>query len=135
MKRLFVSVPMKGRTEEAILNSIAKMHVIAEAMTGEKLELINSYMPKAAENKTKAEALRSLGDSIKYLADADVCIGFGWCGAMGCEVEMTICRNYGITYLELDGHRCSFMDDYYEALRREQACSLNPVVAEEIKVF
>ena len=44
IKKLFVSVPMKGRIEEEIKYSIAKMHRIAEAYEGEKLELINSWV-------------------------------------------------------------------------------------------
>ncbi len=40
MKRLFVSVPMKGRTEEEIKESIAKMKSFAELCEGEELELL-----------------------------------------------------------------------------------------------
>lgn len=42
MKKLFVSVPMKGRTEEEIKASIQKMKKIAEICEGEDLELIDS---------------------------------------------------------------------------------------------
>ena len=44
MKKLFVSVPMKGRTEEEIKASIQKMKKIAEIYEGEELELIDSYI-------------------------------------------------------------------------------------------
>ena len=44
MKKLFVSVPMKGRTEEEIKASIQKMKKIAEIYEGEELELIESYI-------------------------------------------------------------------------------------------
>ena len=41
MKKLFVSVPMEGRTEEEIKTSIQKMKKIAEAYEREELELID----------------------------------------------------------------------------------------------
>lgn len=44
MKKLFVSVPMKGRTEKEIKVSIQKMKKIAEIYEGEELELIDSYI-------------------------------------------------------------------------------------------
>ena len=44
MKKLFVSVPMKGRTEEEIRKTIDKMKKIAEIFEGEELELIESYI-------------------------------------------------------------------------------------------
>ena len=44
MKKLFVSVPMKGGTEKEIKASIQKMKKIAEAYEGEELELIDSYI-------------------------------------------------------------------------------------------
>ena len=44
MKKLFVSVPMKGRKEENIKRDIEKMHKIAEAVFGEELELLDSYI-------------------------------------------------------------------------------------------
>lgn len=44
MKKLFVSVPMKGRTETEIKASIQKMKKIAEVYEGEELELIDSYL-------------------------------------------------------------------------------------------
>ena len=44
MKKLFVSVPTKGRTEEEIKSSIQKMKKIAQICEGEELELIDSYI-------------------------------------------------------------------------------------------
>lgn len=38
MKKLFVSCPMRDRTEENIRKSIEKMHRIAEAVFDEELE-------------------------------------------------------------------------------------------------
>ena len=42
MKKLFVSVPMVGRSDEAIRESISRMKKIAEAYWNEELELIDT---------------------------------------------------------------------------------------------
>lgn len=79
MKKLFVSVPMKGRTEEEIKASIQKMKKIAEIYEGEELELIDSYIENNPPKDSK-EAVWYLGESLKKLAQADVFMG--------------ICENY-----------------------------------------
>lgn len=61
MKKLFVSVPMKGRTEEEIKASIQKMKKIAEIYEGEELELIDSYIEDNPPKDSK-EAVWYLGE-------------------------------------------------------------------------
>ena len=101
MKKLFVSVPMKGRTEEEIKASIQKMKQIAEIYEGEELELIDSYIE---DNPPKGnnEAIFYLGESIKKLAQADVFIGIcqfhDW---NGCEIERSVALRYGIKTYEI----------------------------------
>jgi hypothetical protein len=96
MKKLFVSVPMKGRTEEEIKASIQKMKKIAEIYEGEELELIDSYIE---DNPPKGnnEAIFYLGESIKKLAQADVFVGicesYEW---SGCRIENITAKSYGI---------------------------------------
>lgn len=96
MKKLFVSVPMKGRTEENIKKSIAKMKKIAEAYEGEELELIDTWIPdKAPECKNRG--LWYLGESLKMMADADVFIGIDYCSDYsGCNAENDVAKEYGI---------------------------------------
>lgn len=69
MKKLFVSVPMKGRTEEEIKASIQKMKKIAEIYEGEELELIDSYIEDNPP-KDSNEGVWYLGESLKKLAQA-----------------------------------------------------------------
>lgn len=96
MKKLFVSVPMKGRTEEEIKASIQKMKNIAEIYEGEELELIDSYIEDNPPKNSK-EAIWYLSESIKKLAQADVFIGiresFDW---NGCQIERETAEKYGI---------------------------------------
>ena len=96
MKKLFVSVPMKGRTGEEIKANIQKMKKIAEICEGEELELIDSYIE---DNPPKGnnEAIFYLGESIKKLAQADVFVGicesYEW---SGCRIENITAESYGI---------------------------------------
>ena len=45
MKKLFISCPMKDRTEAQIRGTMMQMHNIAEAVFGEELDVIQSYIP------------------------------------------------------------------------------------------
>lgn len=96
MKKLFVSVPMKGRTEEEIKASIQKMKKIAEIYEGEELELIDSYIEDNPPKGSK-EAVWYLGESLKKLAQADVFIGideaYDW---NDCCIEKDTAYRYGI---------------------------------------
>lgn len=96
MKKLFVSVPMEGRTEEEIKTSIQKMKKIAEAYEREELELIDSYIEDSPPQNNN-QAVWYLGESLKKLAQADVFIGiaenYDW---SGCCIERETAERYGI---------------------------------------
>lgn len=96
MKKLFVSVPMKGRTKEEIKASIQKMKKVAEIYEGEELELIDSYIEDNPP-KDSNEGIWYLGESLKKLAQADVfmgiCESYDW---NGCCIEMETANKYGI---------------------------------------
>ena len=113
MKKLFVSVPMKGRTEEEIKASIQKMKKVAEIYEGEELELIDSYIEDNPPKDSK-EAVWYLGESLKKLAQADVFIGiddtWGW---NGCCIEMETANRYGIKVYAIPAR---YVIDDYNAL-------------------
>lgn len=113
MKKLFVSVPMRGRTEEEIKASIQKMKKIAEIYEGEELELIDSYIEDNPPKDSK-EAVWYLGESLKKLAQADVFIGiddaYDW---NGCYIERDTAQRYGVkTYIA----SARYVIDDYSAL-------------------
>ena len=56
MKKIFISCPMKGRTEENIRKSMEKMHKIAEEIFEQELEVIPSYMIRIDFALTKEES-------------------------------------------------------------------------------
>ena len=117
MKKLFVSVPMKGRETAAIMKSIAKMKAIAETVMDEELELIDSYIEDQPP-KDNIQAVWFLGESIKKLSTADVFIGisdaYDW---DGCYVEREVARRYGIMDLSVPPH---YVIDNYDELMNER---------------
>lgn len=96
MKKLFVSVPTKGRTEEEIKASIQKMKKIAEVYEGEELELIDSYVEDDPP-KNVYSPVWYLGKSLEKLSGADIFIGidddFDW---SGCYIERITANKYNI---------------------------------------
>lgn len=117
MKKLFISVPMKGRTKENIKKSIEKMHKVAEIAFDQPLEVINSYIEENAPEQTNAP-IWYLGKSIELLSQADYFIGvnsgcynYSW---HGCRIETIIAEEYGIKCLFIEPH--IFMPDAIEVL-------------------
>lgn len=121
MKKLFVSVPMKGRTKEEIKASIQKMKKIAEIYEGEELELIDSYIESNPPKDSK-EAIWYLSESLKKLAQADVfmgiCESYDW---NGCQTEREVAERYGIKAYVIPAQ---YVIDNYNALLNK----LHPVV-------
>lgn len=95
MKKLFISCPMKGRTEENIRKSMEKMHKIAEIVFDQELEVIPSYIEHNPPENSK-EAVWYLGESIKKMAEADYFIGIGYTYYKGCNIETEAARRYHI---------------------------------------
>ena len=102
MKKLFISCPMRGRTEENIRNSMTRMYRIAEAVFGEELEVIPSYIEGAAPENAK-QSVWYLGESIKKMSDADYFIGIEYTEAFpGCYIESDVAHHYGIPVFTVD---------------------------------
>ena len=102
MKKLFISCPMKGRTEENIRDSMERMHKIAESTFGEELELIPSYIEHTPPVDCKQDVWH-LGESIKLMAEADYFIGVGCVWAFtDCYLEYKVAHEYGIPYVNVD---------------------------------
>ncbi len=103
MKKLFASVPMRGRTEEEIRESFAKMKRIAEAYEGEELELIDTWIPEEPPEGAKTSAVWYLGKSLEMLSTADVFIGASTYGYFpGCCIEEEVAQLYKIKHYHVD---------------------------------
>ena len=98
MKKLFISQPMKGKTDEEILAERRKAIRSAERQLGEAIEVIDSFFQSAPAD---AKPLWFLGKSLELLAGADIAyFAKGWQEARGCKIENICAIEYGIAVIE-----------------------------------
>lgn len=95
MKKLFISCPMKGRSEENIKKSREKMRQLAEIIFDQELEVIPSYVKDNPPSDSK-EAVYYLGKSLQLLSQADYYIGVDTFNFTGCYIENQVARGYHI---------------------------------------
>ena len=95
MKKLFISQPMKDRTDEEILKERERAIKIVEEKLGERVEVIDSFAKRIPSSNNIP--LWNLGKSIQLLAEADVAFfAKGWQEARGCKIELDCAIQYGI---------------------------------------
>ena len=98
MKKLFISQPMRGKTDEEILAVRERAIATVEKHLGEKVEVIDSFFQGAPAD---AKPLWLLGKVLELLSTADVAyFAPGWEKARGCRIENTCAIEYGITVIE-----------------------------------
>ena len=98
MKKLFISQPMRGKSDEDILAERKKAIKSAEEKIGEPVEVIDSFFQEAPVD---AKPLWFLGKSLELLAGADIAyFAKGWQEARGCKIENTCAIEYGIPVIE-----------------------------------
>ena len=94
MKQLFISPPMRGKTNEDILAVRSDAIQAAKDAVGEDVEVVESFFQNAP---AEARPLWFLGKSLELLATADVVyFAPGWENARGCRVEHTCAVEYGV---------------------------------------
>ena len=98
MKKLFISQPMRGKTDEEIRAVREKAIKSAEEMIDEPVEVIDSFFQSAPSD---AKPLWFLGKSLELLSAADVAyFAEGWNEARGCKIEHTCAVEYNIDRIE-----------------------------------
>ena len=98
MKKLFISQPMRGKTDEEILVERKKAIESAERSLGEPVEVIDSFFQNAPAD---ARPLWFLGKSLELLSTADIAyFAKGWEDARGCRIENQCAIEYGIEVIE-----------------------------------
>lgn len=101
MKKLFISLPMAGYSEEEIRNRMAEYKERAEYLMGEELELLDSVITEGPDPTHKDVGVWCVGKSIMLMAEADVVFfGRGWRKARGCIVEYETAYRYGLLRIE-----------------------------------
>ena len=98
MKKLFISQPMKGKTDDEILDERSNAIQAAKDSVNDEIEVIDSFFQNAPAD---ANPLWYLGESLKLLATADVAyFAPGWNKARGCKIENLCAKEYGIHTIE-----------------------------------
>ena len=98
MKKLFVSQPMKGKTDEQILAERERAIEAAKELVGEEVEIIDSFFQAAPAD---AKPLWFLGKSLELLSSADVAyFAPGWNQFRGCKIAHECEVHYGIDRIE-----------------------------------
>ena len=98
MKKLFISQPMKDKTDAEILAVREQAIQSAKNLLGEDVEVIDSFFQNAPYD---AKPLWFLAKSLELLATADVVyFAKDWEKYRGCRIENTCAIEYGITVIE-----------------------------------
>ena len=98
MKKLFISQPMKDKTNEEIKAEREKAINAARNVLGEDVVVIDSFFENAPHD---ARPLWFLSKSLELLSTADVAyFAKGWDKARGCKIENICANEYGILKIE-----------------------------------
>ena len=98
MKKLFISQPMKGKTNEEIEVERAKAIEEAKAVLKEDVEVIDSFFKGAPVD---ARPLWFLGKSIELLSQADIVyFAKDWDKYRGCKIEHMCAIEYDLNIIE-----------------------------------
>lgn len=94
MKKLFISQPMKGKSDDEILREREKAIQKAKEVCGEEVEVIDSFFQSAPAD---AKPLWFLGKSLELLSTANIVyFAPGWNEARGCKIEHECAVKYEI---------------------------------------
>lgn len=91
MKKIMISQPMRGKTNELIKE---ERKVLVQEFEDKGYEVLNTVFDEAPKNVD--EAIWFLSKSIEYLAQADIIFFMkGWEKARGCKIEHEVAVEYG----------------------------------------
>lgn len=94
MKKLFISQPMNGKSDEEILREREEAISAAAQLIGEEVEVLETFYDDFGPD---AKPLEFLARSITDLAKADVAFfASGWEERRGCRIEHRCAVDYGI---------------------------------------
>ena len=98
MKKLFISQPMRDKTNEQIKQEREKAVKIAQELVGEEIDVIDSFFENAPHD---AKPLWFIGKSLELLSTANVAFFVkGWEEYRGCRIEQLAASQYGIPILQ-----------------------------------
>ncbi len=102
MKKVFISMPMRGRDKADIDYSFEKAKKIAASIIDDEVEFVNTIVEEKPPYNNGHEAAWYLGGAIQKLSGCDYVVGFRESyNYPGCDTERHVAINYGIPYIEL----------------------------------
>ena len=109
--KVFISQPMKGRTEKEILDQRKRIENCL--LKGYKdVEILDSYVESAPD---ECNSVFFLGLSLQFLSQADLAVFCeGWETARGCIIERMVCRHYNISYMTITDEGLEFSESLEE---------------------
>lgn len=98
MKKVFLSQPMRGKTNEEIKCEREEIVKEIKSILGEEIEIMDTVF----DDFDGATPLKYLAKSIMVLADAEVAVfSKGWNETRGCSIEFQCATAYGIPVMIL----------------------------------
>lgn len=96
MKKIFISQPMFGKTNDEITQERQLTIQMLSDIFGGDIEIIDNYFKEYYPHNS-CLALKYLAKSLELLADADIAYFCnGWDTARGCKIEHQCAVEYGI---------------------------------------
>lgn len=109
--KVFLCLPMSGRTEEDILKEIdemkeASIHYFLDKHPDCDIVYLANYIVEADEESTNPVFLLGRG-IMKLMAQADVCLfSKNWKDSKGCKLEYEIAKTYDIDIMDMGVDTC-----------------------------
>ena len=104
MKKIYISVPMNGRSDDDIRASIDKMVKCTRILLDDEITVVNEFKPHHAvsDNIPMHHDVQALGESIALMSLADVFVTVDWgYESRGCDVERHVAGAYGFPIIGL----------------------------------
>lgn len=96
--KVFISQPMRDKTNEQILNERKRAINIIKKKFGKDVEILDSFFKDAPHESTP---VWFLGKSLEVLSKANLAYFIGDCkNYRGCKIENTVAHEYGIDTIE-----------------------------------
>lgn len=129
MKKLFISQPMNGKTDEEILTERQVAIEKAKEILDEEVEVIDTFYTDFSPD---AKPLEYLARSIKDLASADIAyFAKGWDEKRGCKIEYECATQYGIKTIT-DGTNECLWRFYWDCGRQGEVEGIFKATKEEV---
>ena len=96
IKRLFISQPMSGLSDETILETRKKaVEYISSVYPDNEIVVIDSFKPQGETEYNAVSAVNLLGQALSNMAGAEI-IYFvpGWKESRGCQIENEVARRW-----------------------------------------